>query len=96
MQARPREGNFPRGFFFACNILATLLLVGALLIVFLWPDKMARLHVSQQIAHMVTLNLISLLLLVAWLQRNLSGAWRALTLAGTFIVLTESWLVGLT
>lgn len=93
---RSRERNFAHGLLFACNILATLALLGALALLFAYPEKMAQFHLTEQMTQMLTLNLISLLLLVAWLQRNLAGAWRAFTVAGAFIVLAESWLVGLT
>jgi hypothetical protein len=81
---------------FTCNVVATLLLLGALLLLYAWPEKMASIHLTEQMTQMATLNIISLLLLVAWLQRNLTGAWRVFTVGAAFVVLAESWLVGLT
>lgn len=95
-RGRARERNYAQGILFACNVLGTLSLLAALVIMYFSPDRLAHMHVTEQQAQMFTLNVISLLLLVAWLQRNLTGAWRAFTLAAAFIVLAESWLVGLT
>lgn len=91
-----KDRNLAQGFLFASNVIATLLLLGSLLLLYAWPEKMPAYHLDEQTAQMFTLNLVSMLLLVAWLQRNLTRGWRAFTVAAAFIVLAQSWLVGLT
>lgn len=93
---RGRERSVAHTFLFIVNILATITLLAALTLLYALPDQMSALQLTEQTTQMIILNLVSLLLLVAWLQRNLSGPWRAATLAAAFIVLAESWLVGLT
>ncbi|MBM3464516.1 MAG: hypothetical protein FJX76_20670 [Armatimonadetes bacterium] len=85
-----------RTFFFVCNVIATLLLAGSLAVVYGWPEYLAAVRFDVAQGQMFVLTLVSFLLLVAYLQRSVVGAWRVFTLAGAFIVLVESWLIALT
>lgn len=93
--AAKTDRTFLQWSLFAFNILATLLLVGLLLLLYVWPEQRSQFHLTEHTAHLLTLNLISVLLFSAWLQGSMSGAWRVLTLAAAFIVMAESCLVGL-
>jgi len=95
-RVNPRERSFVRGLLFGINVVATLSLAAILTLLYLMPDRLAQYQMNAQMAQMVTLQIVSLLLLVAWLQRNLSATWRAFTLGAAFVVLAESWLVALT
>lgn len=93
---RGRERNFAQGLLFVVNLLATLTLLCVLLLLYVFPDHQGQLGLTEQTTRMLTLDVISMLLIVAWLQRNLTGPWRVATLGAAFVVLAESWLVGLT
>ncbi len=80
---------------FAANVLATLTLLAAVLVAYVWPQYMARVHMTEQSMQILMLNLISFLLLCAWLGQTGRRAWRCLTLIAAFVVLCESWLMGL-
>jgi len=84
-----------RTFLFVCNLLATVLLVAALLTTCVFPEWQKPLHLDPRASQMITMNLISLLLLLAYLQRNLTPGWRIFALAGAFMVMAESWLISL-
>lgn len=84
-----------RTFVFVLNLVATVLLVVSLLVAYVMPEWQAPLHLDGRSSQMVTMNLISLLLLLAYLQRNLTPGWRIFALAGAFVVMAESWLISL-
>jgi hypothetical protein len=84
-----------RTWMFIGNATATMLLFAALLLGWVWPQYLGKLHLNAQSIQMLSLNLISFILLMAWLQRNLKMTWRIFALAGAFLVLVESWLIAL-
>lgn len=96
--ARPvsrKERKIVQTVLFVINLLAAFALAATLLLLYGMPERMAELRLTEQTTRMLTLDLVSLLLLVAWLRRNLSPPWRAMTLGAAFLVLAESWLVRL-
>lgn len=95
-RSRGRDRNVTQGLLFVINLMATFTLLCALTLLFVFPEHQGQLNLTEQTTRMLTLDVISLLLLVAWLQRNLTGRWRMVTLGAAFVVLAESWLVGLT
>ena len=80
-------------FLFACNLLCICLLLGALTITYEQPAYLERCHLNPVTGRMLCLNLISLSLLLAYIQRNLTPGWRRFSLACSFVILAESWLV---
>lgn len=84
-----------RTFLFICNMLATLVLLVSLVVSYALPQYLPRLHLTPVDGQMLNMQLVSLLLLLAYLQRNLTGGWRIFALASAFVVLVESWLIAL-
>lgn len=81
---------------FVASLLTTLALVASFVLALGFPEYLGRLDLDERSVQLLHMDLISLILLLAWLQRNLSRAWRTLTLAGAFIVLVESCLMAIT
>ena len=83
-------------FLFVASLLTTLVTVASFVLALAFPEHLGRFHLDSRSVQLLHMNLISLILLLAWLQRNLSPTWRTLTLAGAFIVLAESCLMAIT
>ena len=84
-----------QNFLFACNLACICTLIAALVITYVVPAQLQRFHLDPTSARMLILNLISLSLLLAYIQRNLTPAWRTFSLVFAFVILLESWIVAL-
>lgn len=83
-------------FLFVAGLLSTLVLLASFVLALGFPDHLALFHLDARSVQLVHMDLVSFILLLAWLQRNPSPTWRTLTLAGAFIVLAESCLMAIT
>ncbi len=75
------------------NITATVLFLITLAITYLYPEVTRVLLLSAAEARAIIMTLISLILLVSFLQTHMSLTWRILCLVGSFVVLIESIFV---
>ena len=75
------------------NLLVMLSLLTLGLTMAYFPHHLASLHLTLLDSQLVIMQLISLLMLLAFLQKNLSTGWRLFTLTGSFVVLGESILM---
>jgi hypothetical protein len=75
------------------NITASILFIVTLAITYLYPEVTKNLYLSIVEARAVLMTLISLILLLSFLQSQLSLPWRIFCLIGSFIVLIEAILM---
>lgn len=75
------------------SLVATILLVITLMITFLYPEIIRSLLLSVTEARVIIVTLISFILLLAFLQTQLSWTWRIASLVASFLTLLESVLM---
>ncbi len=82
-----------RTFWVVINLLSMASFLGLAFLLTFWPQRVAMLHLTLLDAQVLLMELISLLLLLAFLGRNVSKGWRWFTLTASFVVLSESILM---
>ncbi|MFP4498105.1 MAG: hypothetical protein ACLFQV_07830 [Vulcanimicrobiota bacterium] len=75
------------------NFLATVLFFAAVIITYMYPNLLEQWKITPVEARTIIMNLISLILLIYFLQTHLKLSWRIFCLIGSFIVLIESILM---
>jgi len=71
-----------------------VLLIGSFLF-FVLPSAMVRLGFDPDSGRITLMQLVSLLLLLGSLQKNLSWGWRRFALAASFVVLAQSLVIAI-
>ena len=74
-------------------MIATALFFAWVIITFLFPEILEALHLETFEAWTIIMNLISLILLLTFMQTQLSVPWRIFCLLASFLVLLESILI---
>jgi hypothetical protein len=87
------EGDTLKKMLSQLSLTATILFVVTLVISLLYPEVLKVLFLTQMEARSIILTLISLILLLSFLQSQLSLSWRIFCLITSFIVLIESILM---
>jgi len=75
------------------NIALTFLFLIFLTLTFLYKDVMVSIHLSQTESWVILMTMISLILMISFLQTHLSLPWRIFCLAASFVTLIESILM---
>ena len=77
----------------AFNLTAFASLVALLALLLVWPEHLAQLKLTPDEGRLLILQVISFLLLLGGFQANLHAGWRRLSLACSFVVLSEASLL---
>jgi hypothetical protein len=75
------------------TMITTALFVIMVIITFLFPEILTALHLGQVEARTIIMNLISLILILTFMQTQLSLSWRIFCLVASFVVLIEAILM---
>ncbi|MDQ7822171.1 MAG: hypothetical protein RDV48_05185 [Candidatus Eremiobacteraeota bacterium] len=78
---------------FYINVVTITLFFCFLGLLFLWPEYIPFFYLTHNTCRLAIMQLISLMLLLAFFQQHLSYRWKVLCVIASFIVLAEAWLM---
>jgi hypothetical protein len=75
------------------NVALTALLLGAVILTYLWPEHLPSFHLSWKAAQMLIMNIISALLLLGFFHKSITASWRTMFAFMAVAVIVESILM---